>query len=160
MSAPLPQSCVLTRVPTCVNRIGTPAACILVTIMAANQAATRSDASLPYLHQDAPQALRFAQSPTTLPPPVRPWESPPPAPVPEIEPSSANTPDDASVPPSTPKPEAGPVPTTPTPTPTTSEGIELVPDVYAPRANVRVDDILPFFLPPPAPDSRASYEVK
>jgi len=159
MTAPLPQSGGFVRIRTTANRIGTPAACILVTILAANQAATRSDASLPYLLQDAPQALRFAQTPTTLPPPVRPWESLPLAPAPESEPSPAKNPDDANAPTSTPQPELVIVPPTPKPPPPPG-GIELVPDAYSPRTNVRVDDILPFFMPPANPVSRATYELK
>ena len=159
MTAQLRQSCGLIGIRTTANRIGTPAACILVTILAANQAATRSDASLPYLLQDAPQALRFAQTPTTLPPPVRPWESLPLAPAPESEPSSAKNPDDATAPTSTPQPELVIVPPTPKPPPPPG-GIELVPDAYSPRSNIRVDDILPFFMPPANPVSRATYELK
>jgi len=159
MTAQLRQPCGFVRIRSAANRIGTPAACILVTIMAANHAATRVDASLPYLLQDAPQALRFAQTPTTLPPPVRPWESLPLAPVPESEPSSAKTPDDATAPTSTTQPElviAAPPPKPPPP----PGGIELVPDAYAPRTNIRVEDILPFFMPPSNPVSRATYELK
>ncbi|MCS6275411.1 MAG: hypothetical protein H2169_13855 [Opitutus sp.] len=159
MTAQLRQPCGFVRIRSAANRIGTPAACILVTIMAANQAATRSDASLPYLLQDAPQALRFAQTPTTLPPPVRPWESLPLAPAPESEPSSAKNPDDATAPTSTPQPELVIVPPTPKPPPPPG-GIELVPDAYSPRTNIRVDDILPFFMPPSNPVSRATYELK
>ena len=160
MSAPLPRSCGFVRIRTTANRIGTPAACVLVTILAANQAATRSDASLPYLVQDAPQALRFAQPPTTLPPPVRPWESPPQAPTPESEPSPVQPPSEVSAPPSTNPPELAVAPTTPKPPTTPAGGIELVPDAYAPRTNIRVDEILPFFAPPSAPVSRATYELK
>jgi len=159
MTAQLRPSGGFVRIRTTANRIGTPAACILVTILAANQAATRSDASLPYLLQDAPQALRFAQTPTTLPPPVRPWESLPLAPAPESEPSSAKNPDDATAPTSTPQPELVIVPPTPKPPPPPG-GIELVPDAYSPRTNIRVDDILPFFMPPANPVSRATYELK
>jgi len=159
MTAQLPQSCGFVRIRTTANRIGTPAACILVAILAANQAATRSDASLPYLLQDAPQALRFAQTPTTVPPPVRPWESLPLAPAPESEPSSAKNSDDATAPTSTAQPELVIAPPTPKPPPPPG-GIELVPDAYSPRINIRVDDILPFFMPPSSPASRATYELK
>ena len=159
MTAQLPPSCGFVRIRTSANRIGTPAAYILVTILAANQAATRSDASLPYLLQDAPQALRFAQTPTTLPPPVRPWETPPQAPAPESDPSSAKNTDDANAPTSTTQPELVIVPPTPKPPPPPG-GIELVPDAYAPRTNIRIDDLLPFFVPPANPVSRATYELK
>jgi hypothetical protein len=159
MTAQLSRACGFIGIRTTANRIGTPAACVLVTILAANQAATRSNASLPYLLQDAPQALRFAQTPTTLPPPVRPWESLPLAPAPESEPSSAKTPDDAIAPTSPAQPELVLAPPTPKPPPPPG-GIELVPDAYSPRTNIRVDDILPFFMPPSNPVSRASYELK
>jgi len=178
MSAPHPRSSGSVKIRTNVNRIGTPAACILVTILAANQASTRSHASLPYLVQGAPQALRFAQAPPTLPPPVRPWEIPPPA-KPELEHettlskratdphdnahagSHANAHsgslDNAHAGPSTP----AAIPTQPTP-PSANEngGVELLPDTYAPKPPVHVEDILPFFLPPTAPVSRATYELK
>ena len=159
MTAQLSRACGFIGIRTTANRIGTPAACVLVTILAANQAATRANASLPYLLQDAPQALRFAQTPTTLPPPVRPWESLPLAPAPESEPSSAKTPDDATAPTSPAQPELVLAPPTPKPPPPPG-GIELVPDAYSPRSNIRVDDILPFFLPPSNPVSRATYELK
>ena len=159
MTAPKPRSRGFVRIRTAANRIGTPAACILVTILAANQAATRADASLPYLLHDAPQALRFAQTPTTLPPPVRPWDTPPQAPAPESEPSPVKATDDSTAPTSTTQPELVIVPPTPQPPPPPG-GIELVPDAYSPRINIRIDDILPFFVPPANPVSRATYEVK
>lgn len=144
-----------------VNRIGTSAACIIVTIMAANQAAMRSNASLPYLAQDAPQALRFAQTPNTLPLPPRPWNTQPTAPVPESELSQAQSPDEAGVPTSNPQPEPTIAPPAPIkPPPQQPTGIELVPDAYTPRTNIRIDDILPFFVPPTAPVSSATYELK
>jgi hypothetical protein len=81
------------------------------------------------------------------------------APAPESEPSSAKNPDDATAPTSTPQPELVIVPPTPKPPPPPG-GIELVPDAYSPRTNIRVDDILPFFMPPANPVSRATYELK
>ena len=159
MTAQLPRSCGSIKIRRAANRIGTPAACILVAILAANQASTRANASLPYLLQDAPQALRFAQTPTTLPPPVRPWESLPLPPAPESEPSSVNNTDDVIALPSPTQPELVIAPPKPKPTPPPG-GIELVPDTYSPRTTIRVDDILPFFLPPSDPVSRATYELK
>ena len=87
------------------------------------------------------------------------WESLPLAPAPESEPSSAKTPDDAIAPTSPAQPELVLAPPTPKPPPPPG-GIELVPDAYSPRTNIRVDDILPFFMPPSNPVSRASYELK
>lgn len=144
------------------------ASCLLLTILAANHAAARSDTSLPYLAQTAPEALRFAVRRPLGPPPVRPAalsEKTPDAnesaPTPETSPavhssdSLANTPGNL---PTHTAPTPSSTHTAPTPPAT---GASLVPDTYAPApVPVTIDELLPFFIPPTAPPSRATYELK
>lgn len=44
--------------------------------------------------------------------------------------------------------------------PASTGAIEILPDEYAPKKMVRIDELLPFFLPPTAPQSSATYEIK
>lgn len=144
------------------------ASCLLLTILAANHAAARPDTSLPYLAQTAPEALRFAVRRPLGPPPVRPGtlsektadahES---APAPEIAADAhaaaghASAPDNVAAHPAPAHVGTQPV-TTPPPA-----GAALVPDTYAPAPPpVTIEDLLPFFIPPAAPTSRATYELK
>jgi hypothetical protein len=161
MSAQFPRPSGSVRIRTGARRLGTPAACILVTILAANQASTRSEASLPYLVQAAPQALRFAPVPVVPPPPVRPTDAASAKLDPEIEPLEAKTGTEVIAPPALPPPatSVNTPPATPA-LPANQGGVEILPDVYAPKAGVRIDEILPFFMPPEAPVSRATYELK
>lgn len=157
-------------------RLGASASCLVVTILAANQAAARDAlAPLPYLAHVAPAALRFAAArPPTPPPPrpaVRPEEK---APTPE---NAAAGPDPAPANPaaqSPPAPAGAPgddaaasAPAEPSPPPATTDptaappsGLPILPDAYARPAPVTVDQLLPYFLPPPPPVSRAAYEIK
>lgn len=135
------------------------AACILSAVLAANQAAALPAASVPYLVSQVPVPLRFARSRPIAPPP-------PPEPVIEIRPEpelemiqpeppvlpnpADNPPKVESVPPR-PQVESAPV----------ADQIgaaELLPDIFAPPGGVRVEQLLPYFLPPPAQSSRATYE--
>ncbi len=143
---------------------------LLLSILAANHAAARSDTSLPYLTQTAPEALRFDVRRTLGPPPVRPGAAtqdatlvPESAPAPDASPatqpvSSAPPPgDDLALPDIAGTPAQSATPPPPV-------GHALVPDIYAPPPPpVTIDELLPFFLPastPAAPPSRATYELK
>ncbi|MCX6938304.1 MAG: hypothetical protein NTU80_10480 [Verrucomicrobia bacterium] len=165
-------------VRTGLRRMAAPTSCLLL-ILAANQSAALSDASLPYLAQGAPEAMRFASAKSMAPRPARPVASlkppatdPPAAVTPESNPkpkpdsATATSPPAAnplekanpaaagSDPASTSNPSANP---NASPPPT---GVELVPDTYSPRITVRVEDLLPFFAPPGQPVSKATYEMK
>jgi hypothetical protein len=159
------------------SRTAASASCLLVTILAANQAAARdAPASLPYLQLSAPVALRFAAAPVLRPPPPPLGRAQGPAPASEPTPGTepllhpdeapANPPPDApsgtvptlpptpvvdeSVPPAQPPPEPPPV----------TRGLPLLPDDFARPAPLGVEEFLPFFAPPPRPVSRATYEIK
>jgi len=159
-------------------RLGASASCLVVTILAANQAAARDAlAPLPYLAHVAPAALRFAAArPPTPPPPrpaVRPEEKAPAPENPATDPAPDPTNPAAQSPP-TPMPAGAPgdeaaatVPTRPVPPSATTDptaappsGLPVLPDEYARPAPVTVDQLLPYFLPPPPPVSRAAYEIK
>jgi len=148
------------------------ASCLLLTILAANHAAARSDTSLPYLAQTAPETLRFAARRILGPPPIRPGTN-----TISMEPtlghesaSSTDTTPAALVTSTTTTSDHDPVlpgffstPAQPA-TPPPPYGVALVPDIYAPLPPpVTIEDLLPFFIPPPAPaapPSRATYELK
>lgn len=178
MSAPSSRPAGAGRAATSARRLGAPAAtCLLATILAANQAAARPDASLPYLAHAGPEPLRFA-----LPRVIalaRPRFVPPRADAkPDSETTAADPAKSGGVATTTSKPDpAKPVAavgvkpatdaaaqapaTTPGQSaPAADPGVELVPDTYAPPPVVRVEDLLPFFVPPVAPASRATYELK
>jgi hypothetical protein len=151
------------------GRLGVNASCLLLTILAANHAAARSDTSLPYLAMTGPEPLRFAVRRPLGPLPVRPGalsektsEDPESAPTTEKS-SDAHSPANpagtpanvVSRPTTTAQPVVQPV-TTPPPS-----GAALVPDTYAPPpAPITIEDLLPFFIPPAAQPSRATYELK
>jgi hypothetical protein len=156
------------------SRTGASASCLLLTILAANQAAARdAPASLPYLQLSSPVALRFAAAPALRapPPPLgRPaqplpsTEPPPPTERPDNSPANlpadplpAPTPPDAA----TPGAENPPTPTAPlTEPPPVTRGLPLLPDDFARPTPLSVEEFLPFFAPPPRPVSRATYEIK
>lgn len=150
------------------------AACILTAVLAANQAAALPAASVPYLLAQGPVPLRFARPRPVAPPP------PPPAPPPvEVVAEAKPAPDPAESPPD-PTASAGPTapgsdpagnapapgeagPARPGASPPVDSGagaVELLPDTFAPPGGVRVEQLLPYFLPPAAPTSRATYEQK
>jgi hypothetical protein len=150
---------------------GKSAACILVTILAANLAATRTEASLPYLVQGAPLSLRFTDPPPVLPPLPQRYTgegpNPPAADTATLKPDATPAPNpDAAGQTSAQSPtdpSAQGLPDAQTSLPqgvVTDEGVVILPDTYAPRPMVRIDDLLPFFVPPTAPPSRATYELK
>jgi hypothetical protein len=151
--------------------------------LAANQAAARETPSLPYLKQAAPAALRFAMARvrTPAPPPLgevsasaglAPTES-----GPATSPGLADEPGAPDAPASA---DASGVATGETgelpgavpgegvarpdgahanlPDGAAQGGVRLLPDRYAPP--VRVEDLLPFFLPAQPARSRAGYELK
>jgi len=134
------------------------AACILSAVLSANQAAALPAASVPYLVAQGPLPLRFAR-----PRPVAPPPPPPPEPVIEgvselIEPppllsDPADNPPVAELEPRRPRAE-------PQPVNSQSGEAELLPDTFAPPGGVKVEQLLPYFLPPPALPSRATYEQK
>ncbi len=150
-------------------RLGASASCLVV-ILAANQAAARDAlAPLPYLAHAAPVALRFAAARPPTPPPPHLSVKPPEAPTSsqDTSPDGALAPDDAAKPSPVPAANPGASPgtvsspsagTDPSAAPTS--GLPILPDTYARPAPVTVDQLLPYFLPPPAPVSRATYEVK
>jgi hypothetical protein len=150
------------------------AACILTAVLAANQAAALPAASVPYLLAQGPVPLRFARPRPVAPPP------PPPAPPPsEVVAEAKPAPDPAASPPD-PTASAGPAgtgsdPAGNAPAPGAADSarpavspsvdaaageVELLPDTFAPPGGVRVEQLLPYFLPPAAPTSRATYEQK
>ncbi len=149
------------------------AACILTAVLAANQAAALPAASVPYLVAQGPVPLRFARPRPVAPPPPPP--EPPPVAAP-VEAKSNEEHDPAASPPTeSGSPLAGADPggrapagespadarAEPAPVIDTGAGeVELLPDTFAPPGGVRVEQLLPFFLPPPAPVSRATYEQK
>ncbi len=150
------------------------AACILTAVLAANQAAALPAASVPYLLAQGPVPLRFARPRPVAPPP------PPPAPPPvEVVAEAKPAPDPGDPPPdptasagsarpgsdpagNSPAPgEAGPARSAASPPIDSGAGsVELLPDTFAPPGGVRVEQLLPYFLPPAAPTSRATYEQK
>jgi hypothetical protein len=150
------------------------AACILTAVLAANQAAALPAASVPYLLAQGPVPLRFAR-PRPVAPPPRPPAPPPVEVVAELKPA----PDPAASAPE-PTPSAGPPepssdPAGNAPAPGAADSarpaasppfgadsgeVELLPDTFAPPGGVRVEQLLPYFLPPAAPTSRATYEQK
>ncbi len=150
-------------------RLGASASCLVV-ILAANQAAARDAlAPLPYLAHAAPVALRFTAARPPTPPPPHLSAKPPEAPTPSKDPGpdAALAPDDAAKPTPAPAADPGASPgmisgpssgADPSAAPTS--GLPILPDTYARPAPVTVDQLLPYFLPPPAPVSRATYEVK
>lgn len=133
------------------------AACILSAVLAANQAAALPAASVPYLVSQGPVPLRFARPRPVAPPPL------PPAPVievssepvepPMILPEPADNPPVVEIEPRHPHTESGPVNSQ-------SGEAELLLDTFAPPGGVKVEQLLPYFLPPPALPSRATYEQK
>jgi hypothetical protein len=172
MSAHKPPAALTASACAPASLTGKSAACILVTILAANLAATRTEASLPYLVQGAPLSLRFTDPPPVLPPPPQRYSGEGPNPpdadaAAALKPdgSPAATPGSAGQPsaqtPSDPSAQGSPDAQTSLPPGTvTDEGVVILPDTYAPRPMVRIDDLLPFFVPPTAPPSRATYELK
>ncbi|MFA6290062.1 MAG: hypothetical protein WC661_21970 [Opitutaceae bacterium] len=164
MTAPAQRSSGVVRIHTSARRFGAPVSCLLVAILTANQASARTNASLPYLVEGAPDALRFVPLHKILPPPKRPSaiQTDPPEPgkpAPAGEPSTPVVVD--AGPHAAPTPAPAPVGAPPAgPLASPNSGAELVPDIYAPAPPVRIEDILPFFVAPPPPVSRATYELK
>lgn len=159
-------------------RLGSPVSCLFLTLLAANQAAARETPSLPYLKQAAPTALRFAMARvrTPAPPPlgeVAAASSSVQAPassgstseagLAEVAPASGAA-DASDVAPA----EFGGMPGEGVASPDgaganspdgpAQGGVRLLSDRYAPP--VRVEDLLPFFLPAEPARSRAEYELK
>jgi hypothetical protein len=147
-----------------------PASYLLLTLIIANQAAARTDTSLPYLVQVSPEALRFARVPPVLPRPAYPAiaEKNPLTPEELIsggQPAPSDLPHASGPPENTPatlpgQPSSHPAPGSQVAPPLGR--IEIIPDAYAPN-HVRIEDLLPFFIAPPprpVPPSRATYDVK
>jgi len=135
------------------------AACILSAVLAANHAAALPAASMPYLLSQGPVPLRFAR-----PRPIAPPPPPPPEPVMEIQPAAVVPKPPALPEPSNPPPEPEPIPqrvrADSLPVDSLAGEAELLPDSFAPPGGVKVEQLLPYFLPPPALPSRATYELK
>ena len=111
-------------------------------------------ASAPYLTVSSPEPMRQAP-----PPPIA-------ATVAKTGPAEANPDDDADNAPApvadAPAPAPAPAPEAKPAAPTgvvTAPKLELVPDPV-PANHTKLEDILPFFVPPSAPVSRATYEQK
>ncbi|MCU0793233.1 MAG: hypothetical protein MUE42_10405 [Opitutaceae bacterium] len=156
-------------------RLGSSVSCLFFTLLAANQAAARESPSLPYLKQGEPMALRLAAVRARTPPPPAleavllaraeaAAKAKAEAEAAELaaraEAASAAAAQAAEAganalpgsPPGTTDPLATDA-TTPGGNParpgaSTPGGTRLVPDTYAPLAPpVRVEDLLPYFLP-------------
>ena len=162
--------------PTGTHRAGPPVAGLLFTILAANIASSRGLTSLPYLPHGVPQPLRFAPPTVMIQPPLRPWTSRKHSLADAAnstrwddirmlgEADAAPLGADAvyELPPPPVEPVA-PAATTPVATDeetAKSSGIAILPDTFAPRPNLRVEQFLPFFVAPSVPTSRANYELK
>ena len=128
--------------------------------------ALSNGASMPYLTRSAPEPIRLVTPPMAAIPPsladaakeavehdagVEAASTPPQseaAAAPSAAGAGGNT---AAAAPGTAAPDSG---STPKPK------FELVPDTVRPRPGARLEDILPFFVPPAPPASRATYEQK
>jgi hypothetical protein len=158
------------------HRAGRPVAGLLLTILATNIASSRGLTSLPYLPHGAPQPLRFAPSVVMIQPPLRPWSSRKRSLADaanstrwddirllgeaDAAPDGADAVYDLPPPPTAPEAATGETPVVAAEGPANSPGISILPDTFAPRPNLQVEQFLPFFVAPSAPTSRATYELK
>lgn len=158
------------------HRAGPPVAGLLFTILAANIASSRGLTSLPYLPHGAAQPLRFAPPVAEIQPPLRPWTSRKRSLADaanstrwddirrlgdaDAAPDGADAVYDLPPPPVDPAKTAAAPPVVPEEESAKSGGIAILPDTFAPRPNLRVEQFLPFFVAPSVPTSRATYELK
>ncbi len=180
MSAPSSRPSGSDGVRASTRPLGVPASYLILTLIVANQAAARTDTSLPYLVQSAPQELRFARLPSQLSRPVRPVIVDKPMTSPNEHANGTEEATTTATTNATTTPTTAPGASTENAAPNSTrpqrpqsgksetpsdrpETMPIIPDSYAPQTSVRIEDLLPFFVapvPPQLPPSRATYEVK